>query len=175
MEALCALPLEELAQLIRPAGYYNQKARRLRSLLDLVSMRFGGDLRALCSLPQEQARSELLACWGVGPETADSILLYAANLPSFVVDAYTFRVLGRHGLAQPGQDYHGLRALFMEALPAEAALYNEYHALLVRLGKDYCKKTAPRCRGCPLGGSRLDEITTLADKDDRLCPGGQYS
>ncbi len=152
LAALRALDLDQLAQLIRPAGYYNLKARRLRNLLDLVALRFGGDLEALWSLPLEQARQALLASKGVGPETADSILLYAGGLPSFVVDAYTFRALGRHGLAEPGLDYHGLRALFMASLPAQAALYNEYHALLVRLGKERCKKGRPLCAGCPLEG-----------------------
>lgn len=152
LEALRALPRQELAELIRPAGYYNLKAGRLMNLLDLLSLRFGGDLEALWRLPLPQARAALLSSKGVGPETADSILLYAGNLPSFVVDAYTFRVLGRHGLAEPGLDYHGLRARFMDSLPPDPALYNEYHALLVRLGKHHCKKAAPRCAGCPLEG-----------------------
>lgn len=150
--ALRGLALEELAQLIRPSGYYNLKARRLLSLLDQLQKRCGGDLVALWSLPLDQVRQTLLACWGVGPETADSILLYAGGLPSFVVDAYTFRVLGRHGLAEPGLDYHGLRARFMDALPADVAIYNECHALIVRLGKERCQKAQPRCAGCPLEG-----------------------
>lgn len=152
LEALRALPSGELAELIRPAGYYNLKARRLMNLLDLLAQDFGGDLEALWRLPLVEARVALLSSKGVGPETADSILLYAGNLPSFVVDAYTFRVLGRHGLAEPGLDYHGLRARFMDNLPADPALYNEYHALLVRLGKHHCKKSAPQCAGCPLAG-----------------------
>ncbi|MFH1035970.1 MAG: endonuclease III domain-containing protein [Pseudomonadota bacterium] len=152
LSALRALPLDDLAALIRPAGYYNLKARRLMNLLDILAQRFGGDLGDLWRLPLEQARAALLSSQGVGPETADCILLYAGNLPSFVVDAYTFRVLGRHGLAEPGLDYHGLRARFMQALPSDVALYNEYHALLVRLGKDFCKKGQPRCAGCPLEG-----------------------
>jgi endonuclease-3 related protein len=150
LTALRALELDQLADLIRPAGYFNLKARRLMNLLDLLARDFGSDIKSLCSLPLERARAALLSSKGVGPETADSILLYAGNLPSFVVDAYTFRVLGRHGLAEPGLDYHGLRARFMDNLPAQAALYNEYHALLVRLGKEHCKKGQPRCAGCPL-------------------------
>ncbi|CAO0824543.1 putative DNA repair glycosylase MJ1434 [Desulfarculales bacterium] len=150
LEALRSLALDELAQLIRPAGYYNLKARRLMNLLDLLAQDFDGDLEALWSLPLSRARRALLSSWGVGPETADSILLYAGGLPSFVVDAYTFRVLERHGLAEPGMDYHGLRARFMTCLPTETALYNEYHALLVRLGKERCRKGQPLCTGCPL-------------------------
>ena len=152
LEGLRSLPLPELALLIRPAGYYNLKALRLMNLLDLLAERFGGDLDALWALPLDQARSELLSSKGVGPETADSILLYAGNLPSFVVDAYTFRALGRHGLAPEGLDYHGLRARFMDSLPADPTLYNEFHALLVRLGKERCKKGRPWCEGCPLEG-----------------------
>ena len=152
LPALRALPLDELAQLIRPAGYYNLKARRLMNLLDLLARDFGSDLGALWVLPLDQARAALLSSQGVGPETADSILLYAGGLPSFVVDAYTFRVLGRHGLTEPGLDYHELRSRFMQSLPTDAALYNEYHGLLVRLGKERCKKSAPLCAGCPLEG-----------------------
>lgn len=152
LEALRALPTGDLAELIRPAGYYNLKAGRLRNLLDLLARDFGSDLEALWRLPLTQARAALLSSKGVGPETADSILLYAGGLPSFVVDAYTFRVLGRHGLAEPGLDYHCLRTRFMQNLPAEPALYNEYHALLVRLGKHHCKKSVPQCQECPLEG-----------------------
>jgi endonuclease-3 related protein len=158
LTALRALEPEQLAALIRPAGYYNLKARRLMNLLDLLVRDFGGDLEALWRLPLERARAALLSSKGVGPETADSILLYAGNLPSFVVDAYTFRVLGRHGLAEPGLDYHGLRARFMGGLPVQAALYNEYHALLVRLGKEHCKKGQPLCAGCPLEKWRLNGV-----------------
>jgi endonuclease-3 related protein len=146
--ALRGLELAELAELIRPAGYYNLKAARLRNLLDLLHQHHGEAWREVFALPLDAARERLLAARGVGPETADSILLYAGGLPSFVIDAYTFRVLGRHGLGL-GLDYHRLRALFMASLPAESALYNEFHALLVRLGKDYCKKSRPRCEGCP--------------------------
>lgn len=152
LDALLALPMEELAQLIRPAGYYNLKARRLRNLLEMLARDFGGRLERLWELPLDEARRRLLAVKGVGPETADSILLYAGSKPIFVVDAYTFRILGRHGLANDGMDYHDLQQRFMEYLPPETQLYNEYHALLVRLGKERCKKKQPRCDGCPLEG-----------------------
>lgn len=152
LEALRGLSLEELARLIRPAGYFNLKARRLRSLLDLIAGELGGRLERLWEPPLERSRERLLSVWGVGPETADSILLYAGGQPVFVIDAYTFRILGRHGLARQGMDYHQLQALFMDHLPRDPALYNEYHALLVRLGKELCRKANPRCGGCPLEG-----------------------
>ncbi len=152
LEALRALEPRELAELIRPAGYYNLKEQRLRNLLDMIAAECGGDLARLWELPLDQAREKLLAVKGVGPETADSILLYAGGLPIFVIDAYTFRVLGRHGLAREGDTYHDLQSLFMRHLPPDAALYNELHALIVRLGHTLCKKGEPLCQDCPLEG-----------------------
>jgi endonuclease-3 related protein len=152
LERMRVLAPGELAMLIRPAGYYNLKAQRLGNLLDFLARECGGDLDALWRRPLERLRGELLAIKGVGPETADSILLYAGGLPTFVIDAYTVRVLGRHGLLPADADYHGLRELFMTALPPDAPLYNEYHALLVALGKERCKKGSPLCEGCPLEG-----------------------
>jgi endonuclease-3 related protein len=145
-----ALPAGELAQLIRPVGYYSLKERRLHSLLNFLHRECGGDLEALWRRPLDQLRRDLLAVKGVGPETADSILLYAGGLPTFVVDAYTFRVLGRHGLLPEGADYHGLRTLFMDVLSHDTALFNEFHALFVALGKECCRKGGPICEGCPL-------------------------
>lgn len=152
LKKMRALAPAELAQLIRPAGYYNLKEKRLRNLLDFLAQESRGGLKALTIRSLDQARAELLDVKGVGPETADSILLYACGQPTFVIDAYTFRVLGRHGLAPEGVDYHGLRALFMDHLPHEAQLFNEFHALFVRLGKELCKKGSPLCEGCPLQG-----------------------
>jgi len=142
----------ELAQLIRSAGYYNLKGRRLRSLLDFLHRECGGNLGDLWRRPLDQLRSDLLVVKGVGPETADSILLYAGGLPTFVVDTYTFRVLDRHGLLPESADYHGLRAMFMDGLPHDPALFNEFHALFVALGKERCRKGGPLCEGCPLEG-----------------------
>ena len=162
LPALRGLEPAELAQLIRPAGYYNLKAARLRNLLDLLYDNHGEAWEDVFAQPLEAARACLLAAKGVGPETADSILLYAGGLPSFVIDAYTFRVLTRHGLGQ-GLDYHGLRDLFMASLPDQAPLYNEFHALLVRLGKDYCRKSQPRCEACPArewAGGAVDRKAT---------------
>jgi len=151
-EALDRLTSNELAALIKPSGYYNVKAVRLKNLVRLVQAAGGGDPPLLLKRPPEQLRADLLALKGVGPETADSILLYAAGRPLFVIDAYTRRILGRHGLAEGDETYDHLQALFMDHLPADPALFNEYHALLVHLGKHYCRPN-PRCSGCPLEGA----------------------
>jgi endonuclease-3 related protein len=148
--ALYAVNVEELEELIRPAGYFRVKARRLRSLLELIVERYDGSLDAMFAVEMPELRRQLLAVNGIGPETADSILLYAGGLPSFVVDAYTFRVFTRHGWIDFEADYHRLQDLFLDALPPDARLFNEYHALLVHLGKHFCRKSNPRCAECPL-------------------------
>jgi len=148
-EKLHTLDIAELADLIRPAGYYNIKAARLKSFLNRLFEKFDGNLDRLSNLSTDQLREELLSIKGVGPETADSISLYAFNKPVFTVDAYTARILGRHRLTEPGAGYEDIRMLFESALPQEVQLYNEYHALLVHLGKEYCK-TRAQCKGCPL-------------------------
>ncbi|MFZ5833069.1 MAG: endonuclease III domain-containing protein [Planctomycetota bacterium] len=141
---------EELEELIRPAGYYRVKARRLKALVDYLIGQHADSLEAMFSLPPDELRQELLAIHGIGPETADSILLYAGNLPSFVVDAYTARVLVRHGWIDRESDYHQIQEFFHDALPQDAVLFNEYHALFVHLGKHFCRKTGPKCETCPL-------------------------
>jgi len=146
---LHALDAGALAELIRPAGYFNIKAGRLKHFLDRLFERFEGQLDRLGALPADRLREELLSIKGIGPETADSIALYAFNKPVFVVDAYTGRILGRHGLLEPQAGYEEVRMLFESTLPRDVRLYNEYHALLVRLGKDYCRPK-PQCAGCPL-------------------------
>ena len=148
--ALYTLPEQELAELIRPAGYYQVKARRLRNLLRLVVERYDGSLDAMFRTDLDTLREELLAVSGIGPETADAILLYAGGMPTFVVDTYTHRVLARHGWIDYDAGYHDIKDYFESSLPADAALYNEYHALMVRLGKDYCRKSGPKCEACPL-------------------------
>jgi endonuclease III related protein len=144
------VPLDELEELIRPAGYFRVKARRLQSLLEFLVERYDGSLEAMFHTSLHELRCELLGVHGIGPETADSILLYAGGLPSFVVDAYTHRVFTRHGWIDFEADYHQIQDYVTGALPQEPTLYNEYHALLVRLGKDYCRKTNPKCAECPL-------------------------
>jgi endonuclease III related protein len=151
-EAMAALPTGLLAEYIRPAGYYNVKAHRLGNLLSLISEQHNGDLEGFLGQPLALLREQLLAVKGIGPETADSILLYAAQHPIFVVDTYTYRILFRHDLINAECSYHELQELFMDHLPADTQLYNEYHALLVRVGNRYCKKKSPDCDQCPLQG-----------------------
>jgi endonuclease-3 related protein len=148
--ALLALPEARVAELIRPAGYYRLKAARLKHFLAFLKREAGLSFPALAAKGLATLRPKLLEVKGVGPETADSILLYALHLPSFVVDAYTRRILSRHGLIPEDCGYNEMRDLFLDALEPDAALFNEYHALLVRVGKAYCRKSAPRCAGCPL-------------------------
>jgi endonuclease III related protein len=147
---LHALPPAELAELIRPAGYFQVKTKRLRNLLKFVIDEYDGSLDAMFRTDLSTLREQLLAIHGIGPETADAILLYAGGLSTFVVDTYTHRVLARHGWIGYDADYHDIKNYFESALPADANLYNEYHALLVRVGKDYCRKAAPKCDNCPL-------------------------
>jgi endonuclease III related protein len=149
--ALYELPEAELAAYIRPAGYYNIKARRLKNFLHLLFSSYQGSMKSLAVTPLEQLRPELLAVQGIGPETADSILLYALDKLSFVVDAYTFRILSRHGLVSDPCSYEELQTLFMNTIPPEVLVYQELHALLVRAGKDCCRPR-PRCPVCPLAG-----------------------
>ncbi|ADU62530.1 MAG: endonuclease III domain-containing protein [Pseudodesulfovibrio sp.] len=148
--AMHALDTGELAELIRPAGYYNIKAARLRNFLNFLNDEAGFEIESLKTQGMDELRSKVLSINGVGPETADSILLYALEMPTFVVDAYTYRMMDRHGLAHEGIDYHGLRSIFMDALPEDVSLYNEFHALIVRVGKDWCRKKAGLCATCPL-------------------------
>jgi endonuclease-3 related protein len=148
-EKLHHLEPAQLAELIRPAGYYNIKAKRLKNFVNWLFDNYEGKLTNLESIDTEQLRGELLAIKGVGPETADSILLYAFDRPIFVVDAYTARIVSRHRLIGPDADYEQLRELFESSLPADTQLFNEYHALLVRVGKEFCRPKA-RCHGCPL-------------------------
>ncbi len=148
--ALYAVPVEELEELIRPAGYFRVKARRLRSLLAFLMERYGGSLEAVFATGLSTLREELLALSGIGPETADSILLYAGGLPAFVVDAYTHRILARHGWIDFEADYHQIQDFLQSCLPDDPALFNEFHALLVYVGKHYCRKRAPQCSRCPL-------------------------
>lgn len=143
-------PLSRLARLIRPAGYYNQKARKIRAFLSFVETDHHDDLGSLLRRPAGTLRSQLLRVAGIGPETADSIVLYAAGRASFVVDAYTRRVLARHALIRGGEPYEDLRRLLQSGLPKSAKVYGEFHALLVRVGKERCLKRAPLCSGCPL-------------------------
>jgi endonuclease-3 related protein len=152
--ALGEMPEGELAQRIRPAGYFNIKARRVKNFLDFFAHRFHNSLEEMAREDLGNLRAALLTVKGIGPETADSILLYALHKPTFVVDAYTYRVLSRHHLADEACSYDELQGLFMDNLPPEAPLYQEFHALLVRLGKEFCRPR-PRCPSCPLHEWRI--------------------
>jgi endonuclease III related protein len=143
---------EELAALVRPSGYYNAKARKLRAFCEMLQRDFGGSLDALLGLPAKDLRERLLATHGIGPETADDIVLYAAEKPSFVIDAYTRRIFSRLGIAPEGDAYEDWRTLFMSRLPSSVSLFNEYHALIVRHAKVACAKR-PRCARCVLRDS----------------------
>ena len=138
-----------LGALIRPAGYYNIKTKRLKNFVNFLFLRYTYNLKAMFSRPLPELRRELLEVNGIGPETADSILLYAGGKPTFVVDAYTKRIFSRHGLVREDIDYHRLQGLFMDNLPRKASLFNEYHALIVEAGKTFCKRK-PLCGQCPL-------------------------
>jgi len=150
-EAIVLLPLGDLAPLIRASGYYNQKARKLKDFCEHLQDHWQGNLDRFLGQPMERLRAELLSLRGIGPETADSIILYAAYQPSFVVDAYTSRIFHRHGCISEGTGYEDLRSFFMDAMEPDTPRFQEYHALLVRTGHLYCRRK-PSCDGCPLQG-----------------------
>jgi endonuclease-3 related protein len=137
-----------LAEFIKPSGYFNVKARRLKTVIDFLFD--NGGIEGLTVIETRELRKMLLELNGVGEETADSILLYAFNRPVFVMDAYTKRIYYRLGLLDENLDYRTVQEYFENRLPSDAAFYNEYHALIVRLGKEFCNKTRPQCKSCPL-------------------------
>ncbi|MEW5746016.1 MAG: endonuclease III domain-containing protein [Nitrospirota bacterium] len=148
-KALRALPTERLAALIRPAGYFNVKASRLKAFLDFLGERYGSSMDRMRKQDMQLLREEMLGVKGIGPETADSILLYALDKPVFVIDAYTKRVLSRHGILDLDASYRAYQDLFHRAFDEDVPFFNEYHALMVMVGKDFCKPE-PRCERCPL-------------------------
>ena len=148
--AMYGLDHRTLAELIKPAGYFNIKAARLKNFLQFLADEAEFRIEDLKVKGMVEAREGLLSVKGIGPETADSILLYALDFPTFVVDAYTFRMFHRHGLIDEEADYHELRGLFMDNLEEDVPLYNEYHALIVRFGKEWCRKKQGLCEVCPL-------------------------
>ena len=147
--ALRDIPEGELAVMLKPSGYFNAKARKVKVFINHLWDNYDGDLEALLSRDTLELREELLSIHGIGDETADDILLYAATKPSFVVDAYTRRILKRLGLAPDRESYQAHQGLFHRNLPEDVSLYNEYHALLDRHAKETCKKE-PLCQGCCL-------------------------
>ena len=150
--AMSSLPVDELAEYIRPAGYFNIKAARLKNFFNMIEQQWGGNLDYLLEQPAEELRKQLLSVSGIGPETADSMVLYAAGKPIFVVDAYTHRILSRHEIIPEESGYFEIQELIMDNLEEDADHFNEYHALLVKAGKHFCKKSRPRCGQCPLSG-----------------------
>ncbi len=147
--AMLASAGETLETALRPSGYFRQKAKRVRLFCEHLITHYGGSLQRMSVRPLPELREELLALHGIGPETADDILLYACNKPVFVVDAYTRRILSRHGLVEPNIGYEPLRSLLETHVPSDLHTYRECHGLIVWTGKDFCR-THPRCEGCPL-------------------------
>ncbi len=149
-KALERVSSARLARCIRPSGYFRQKAAKLKAFVRFLRKEYSGSLTRMFRTPTAELRERLLAVHGIGPETADSILLYAGEHAVFVVDAYTRRILERHRHAQPRESYDEIREKFERHLPRQAPLYNEYHALIVRTGKEWCRPKSPRCEKCPL-------------------------
>ena len=164
-KALRDVPIKKLARLIRPAGYYNQKAKKIKNFIQFLFENYDGSIKKMFDKDFLILRSQLLDVNGIGLETADSILLYAGNKPIFVVDAYTRRILSRHHLIEPDATYSEIQNYFMDNLENNTQFFNEYHALLVNLGKDICK-TKPNCHRCPLARLGKD-IQCLCDACSR--------
>lgn len=149
VQTLHEMPVARLASLIRPAGYFNIKAKRLKAFIEFLMEDYRGSMKQMKNEDTDSLRKKLLSVHGIGFETADSILLYACSRPIFVIDAYTKRVLSRHGIMAHEASYEAFQELFHSTIKREVRLYNEYHALVVRVGKTYCKPK-PVCTGCPL-------------------------
>jgi endonuclease-3 related protein len=146
---LYSQPISTIAELIKPSGFYNQKAKRLKLMIAFLVERYNGNIEEMCKKNTVDLRNELLSIKGIGKETADSIILYACNKPIFVVDAYTYRIFSRHGLIDKQTDYEEIQEMFMNNLDHDPQLFNEYHALIVETAKHFCK-TKPLCESCPL-------------------------
>lgn len=148
-EGMYELSVTELAELIRPSGFFNVKSKRVKAFINWLFSRYEGNLSKMFAQDLQALRGELLSVKGIGPETADSILLYAGNMPTFVVDAYTHRIFSRHELIPEESTYDEMKSFFEENLPEDVQLFNEYHALIVNIGKTFCK-TKKVCEPCPL-------------------------
>ncbi|NLM97635.1 MAG: endonuclease III domain-containing protein [Halanaerobiaceae bacterium] len=151
------MDLELLAELIKPSGFYKMKAKKLKAFVDFLDKEYHGDLDTMFIEVLSALREKLLNVYGIGPETADSILLYAGYYPVFVIDAYTKRIFSRIGLAEADVDYHDLQKMLMDKIQPDVDKYNEYHALLVNLGKNFCKKENLDCEKCPLVVCSIEE------------------
>jgi endonuclease-3 related protein len=151
-EALENIPLRRLARLVRPSGYFRQKAKKLKEFVGFLQRDFDGSLERMFQTPTAELREKLLRVFGIGPETADSILLYAGGHAVFVIDAYTKRILKRHGWVNENAKYEEIRELFETHLDRDTECFTQYHALLVNVGKNWCQARVARCERCPLGG-----------------------
>jgi len=151
--ALGRMSHRRLARLIKSSGYFNVKAKRLKNFISFVEGRYRGSLTKLLRQRSHRLRAELLSVNGIGPETADSIVLYAAEKPIFVIDAYTKRIFSRHGVLPFEKSYDDFQTLFTKHLPSDVPLYNQYHAMFVKTGNQFCR-SKPRCDVCPLNGWR---------------------
>ncbi|TFG77672.1 MAG: endonuclease III domain-containing protein [Thermodesulfobacteriales bacterium] len=150
VEKLTMLTTRELAQLIKSSGYFNQKAIKIKNFITFLYDNYEGGLEKMFEEEISELRNKLLQIKGIGPETADCIILYGGNKPIFVIDTYTYRVLSRHGLVPEQTSYNEMQELVMDSLADDTQMFNEYHALLVRVGKEHCRKQNPICAGCPL-------------------------
>ncbi len=169
-DALAQVDIRKLRTLIRPSGYYNQKAKKLKGFVEfLLDGPYKGSIESMIRADTQTLRAQLLDVWGIGPETADSMLHYALDHPLFVVDAYTRRAFARLGILPQDADYQMTQQLFMEHLPADLSLYNDYHAQIVWLGKEFCRPK-PKCDDCPLNELCTEPKKTKkgnAPKDER--------
>jgi endonuclease-3 related protein len=159
------MPVNRLAAFIRPAGYFNIKARRLKSFIHFLCEQYGGSMKRMEKEDDRILREQLLSVHGIGPETADSMLLYALKKPVFVIDAYTKRILSRHGIMGHGEPYSDFQELFHLSLERDVRLYNEYHALFVATGKSFCRPK-PRCTKCPLLPLKHSEFKKITLKPE---------
>lgn len=150
VKELSQISERKLAKLIKPAGYYNIKSKRVKNFLHFLNTAYNGSIDSMFKTETEKLRKGLLNVKGIGPETADSILLYAGQRPVFVVDAYTKRIFSRHGYIREDADYVEAQNLFLKNLPVDVQLFNEFHALIVELGKNLCKSKKPLCTDCPI-------------------------
>lgn len=150
VKGLSRISEKKLAGLIRPAGYFNVKSRRLKNFLEFLNKAYNGSIDRMFRTETWELRKELLNINGIGPETADSILLYAGNKPVFVVDAYTKRIFSRHGFINIDDSYEDVQGMFMKNLEPAERLYNEFHALIVEAGKSLCRAKKPLCDECPI-------------------------
>lgn len=164
---LYSLSIDKLSESIIPAGYYNIKAKRLKAFLNFLFANYEGKIERMLSKDTRLLREELLSVKGIGPETADSILLYALNKPVFVIDAYTKRILSRHKLLNESAAYEDAQGLFMSGLKNDEKKFNEYHALLVKLAKEFCLKNNPKCEICPLNKTNHSEHREKRKIEDR--------